>query len=127
MALGERSFDLDAGESTTIYFTGYPFYDGIRVDVDDSSGSSDATVEIATYSDNDPREADENDDWGEMDVVDSNENEDVSDGATYGTAAVSRVVAVDITENDDSDGLEGTISLHRADDTAQTVDAFLER
>jgi hypothetical protein len=129
MAIGNQTFDVAAGGSTTIYYRGYPDYDAIRVDFDSSnSGSTGTDITFNTYSDNDPRDADERGDFGNMDTVSSSTGQDVTSGdPSYGTGAVSRVVAVEINETGGTSGCAGSVSLHKETDSEQTKEAFLNR
>jgi hypothetical protein len=121
-------FDVAGGGSDVMYFSGHPRYDAVRVDFDDGSSSSlntDVTVKI-----------DDNDDvsdimaggFGSMDAtVYSASGVDPSSGASAGTDALGRVVAVEIDEQSGTDNAAGSVVLHSASDPAQNAQAFANR
>lgn len=127
-----KSFSVSDNGSQVVYLRGYPRYDAVRVDID-SANSSSTSVDLTFKIDsNDEVSEVESNGFSNMDAtVHSVTGIDGSAGdPSEGTTAVGRVVAVEVVENDTTTGTEnvsGTVSLHQADDPAQSASAFANR
>jgi hypothetical protein len=117
-----KTFDLQTGESTSLYFNAWPKYDAVKVTFDGDNSTSTGVDVTYTVDTND--EIDEFDTDGEAYQVDSSTGIDVSSGATDGTEAVARTVEVTITEGGTGTA-SGSVTVHHGDDIAQSAQAFL--
>lgn len=124
----QKDFDVAAGGSTVLYFRGHPRYDAVRVEFDSSSsGSADTDV---TYKTDPESELDvvESDGFGSMaNTVKTSTTLDPSSGATDGTDALARTVAVEINEQGGGSNADGTIYLHNASDPAENAANFVQK
>lgn len=123
-----KSFDVASGGSTVLYFRGHPRYDAFRVDFD--SGSSGSAATDVTYKIDSESEINvvESNGFGSMDAtVKADTGLDPSAGASSGTEAAGRVVAVEINETGATSNAAGTVYAHNASDPAQNAAAFAQR
>lgn len=124
-----KSVSVSSGGQETYYLPGHPRYDALSLDFDSgNSGSANVDITIATYDENDVRQAKDDGDFGNMDNVASWTGEDVSSGdPSYTTPALARTVAVRVNEAGSTNGAEASIDLHSATDPNENADAFLNR
>lgn len=127
MSTPSKSFDVAASGSTVLYFRGHPQYDAVRVEFDGSSTSADTDV---TYKTDPESEVDvvESAGFGSMaNTVQSTTALDPSSGATDGTDALARTVAVEINEQGTTGNAAGTVKLHSSSDPAENAANFANK
>lgn len=130
--MASKDFSVADGETTTVYLSGYPRYDALRVDFDsDNSDSTDVDVEVKLDPESELDVLENDIGYAGMDhtVLDTDAIDPSSGDPSTGTTAMARGVAVQIIEQDTADGgesAEGTIYLHSSSDSAQNAEAFIE-
>jgi len=115
-----------------VYFRGHPRYDALRIEFNSANtDSTSADVEVKVDSNDEVSEVESNG-FASMDATVFSESgiDASSTDETRGTEAMSRVVAVQISETEGTntgESVEATVKLHDASDPAQNGAAFANR